>query len=50
MILVDAQHDEEGKIRRLEFKGMLSEPAEEPPVGAVAGEGEQPEGESGSNG
>jgi ATP-dependent Clp protease ATP-binding subunit ClpC len=40
-ILVDGVKNEEGKIKRLQFKGVLSN-EELPPVGAIAGEAEKP--------
>jgi ATP-dependent Clp protease ATP-binding subunit ClpC len=39
LIVVDAKKDDEGKIRRIEFRGEKTE-TEEEPVGAVAGEAE----------
>ncbi len=38
-IVVDAVKDDEGKVRRLDFRGEVAEKSE--PVGAVAGEGEE---------
>ena len=45
MIVVDVVKDDEGKIRRLQFKGFVGdEQPEPPPVGAVAGQAEASEG------